>query len=73
MPRDEAVAYFDALVAGLKKGSVRFKQGDETVIVNPSDLVDVEIRARTKGDKEKVTFELSWQSAKARDVSISAG
>jgi len=72
MQRLEAVNYFDALISGLKKGSVQFKQGDETVVVTPSELDAVEIVAKTKGRKERVTFELSWISEKASDISISS-
>ena len=72
MQRLEAVNYFDALASGLKKGSVIFKQGNDIVAVSPSELVDVEIHARSKGRKERVTFELSWVSDKASDISISS-
>jgi amphi-Trp domain-containing protein len=73
MNREEAVAYFEALVAGLKQGSVRFKQGEETVVIRPSDLVDVEIKARSSGRKEKVRFEISWLSEYSGKMSITSG
>jgi len=72
MKREEAVTYFTSLISGLEKGTVQFKQGKETVIMTPSELVDVEIKARTKGNMEKVTFELSWLTTKAQDISISS-
>ena len=72
MNREEAVAYFDALVAGLKQGSVRFKQGDETVVIRPAELVDVEIKARSSGRKEKVRFEISWLSEYSGKMSITS-
>ncbi len=72
MQRLEAVNYFDALTVGLKKGSVQFKQGDNTIIVTPPETVDVEIHASKKGRKETVTFELSWVSEKTSDLLISS-
>ena len=73
MEREEAVSYFTSLISGLKKGSVQFKQGKDTVVLTPSDLVDVDIKALTKGKREKVTFEISWLTTQAQDISISSG
>jgi len=73
MKREEAVTYFTSLIAGLEKGTVQFKQGKDTLVLSPSDLVDVEIKAETKGREEKVTFEISWLTTNAQDISISSG
>ncbi|MFV9616066.1 MAG: amphi-Trp domain-containing protein [Gammaproteobacteria bacterium] len=73
MKREEAVTYFTSLINGLEKGSVQFKQGKDTVVITPSELVDVEIRAETKGKMEKVTFEIRWLTTSAQDLSISSG
>ena len=72
MKREEAVTYFSSLIAGLEKGTVQFKQGKDTVSLNPGDLVDVEIKAETKGREEKVTFEISWLATSTKDISISS-
>jgi amphi-Trp domain-containing protein len=72
MEREEAVTYFTSLIAGLEKGTVQFKQGKHTVALSPGDLVDVEIKAETKGCEEKVTFEISWLTTSAQDISISS-
>lgn len=36
MLREEAISYFEAIVAGLKRGSIQFRQGDETVELKPT-------------------------------------
>jgi amphi-Trp domain-containing protein len=61
MPRDEAVAYFEAIAAGLKSGKIDFHQGDETVTLTAPERLDVEVKAVSKGDKARVHFELSWR------------
>ncbi|HER25652.1 MAG TPA: amphi-Trp domain-containing protein, partial [Rhodospirillales bacterium] len=61
MQRDEAVAYFEAIIGGLKKGTIQFKSDKDTVIVRPPENVGVEVRAGTKGKTEHVTFNLSWK------------
>jgi len=73
MKREEAVTYFTSLINGLEKGTVQFKQGKDTVIITPSELVDVEIKAETKGKMEKVTFEITWLTTSSQDISISSG
>jgi amphi-Trp domain-containing protein len=61
MQRSEAVAYFGALVDGLRHGSLQFRYGEEDLALNPSDQVLVEVKASKKGDKERVAFELEWR------------
>lgn len=65
MQRSEAVAYFSALVAGLRQGQLQFRHGDEHLSLKPSEQVHVEVKASTKGDKEKVAFELEWHTGSA--------
>ncbi len=61
MQRGEAVAYFGALVDGLRHGRLQFRRGDENLSLNPADEVSVEVKAQKKGDKERVSFELEWK------------
>jgi len=72
MKREEAVTYFTSLITGLEKGTIQFKQGKDTVVITPAELVNVEIKAQTKGKREKVTFEMSWHTTNAQDISISS-
>ena len=62
MQRGEAVAYFSALVEGLRRGQLQFRHGDEHLSLTPSEQVYVEVKASLKGDKEKVAFELEWRN-----------
>ena len=69
MPRDEAVSYFEALVAGLRSGHLEFRSDDRVLVLNPADRLDVEVTARQKGDKSKVVFEIEW-SGQSRPLAI---
>lgn len=73
LSREEAVAYFEAIVAGLKKGSVQFKQGKESLEMSPPDHLEVEVRAARRGSKQAVSFELSWRGGTGSDLTISPG
>jgi len=70
LSRDEAVAYFESIVQGLKKGTIQFKQGDDTLVLTPSSHVGVSIKASRKGEKQKVSFKLNWRSAPESDLAI---
>lgn len=67
MQRGEAVAYFSALVDGLRHGQLQFRHGEEHLSLKPSDQVQVEVRASVKGNKEKVAFELEWRNGSAEE------
>jgi amphi-Trp domain-containing protein len=75
LAREEAVSYFEALIEGLKKGTLQLKQGGESIVLRPTAQVAVEVKAARKGDKEKLAFEITWRSAGAEaesDLKISA-
>ncbi|HVU00112.1 MAG TPA: amphi-Trp domain-containing protein [Polyangiaceae bacterium] len=59
MRREEAVAYFEAIISGLKHGILHFKQGDRSLTVNPGSVVDVEVKAR-RGKDSRIVFEIGW-------------
>ena len=61
MQRGEAVGYFSALVDGLRHGRLQFRHGEESVALEPSERVTIEVKAARKGDKERVSFELEWK------------
>jgi amphi-Trp domain-containing protein len=61
MQRNEAVAYFSALVDGLRHGRLQFRHGVDSVALEPSEQVAIEVKAARKGEKERVSFELEWK------------
>jgi amphi-Trp domain-containing protein len=70
MQRSEAVAYFGALVDGLRHGQLQFKNGETDLALNPSEQVAVELKVSKKGDKEKVAFELEWLRSPEEQVEV---
>lgn len=67
----EAVSYFEALVAGLKKGQIELKQDENHLTLSPESEVVVEVKASAKEDKGKVSFKISWEKAQASELKIS--
>ena len=70
MPRNEAVAYFEAIVGGLRSGRLEFKQGEQTLVLSPPDRLEIEVKAQSKGNKGRVVFEIEW-SDENRTLEIS--
>ena len=62
LPRQEAVAYFEAIVESLKTGALSLTQGDDIVELAPGAMVSIEVKASKKGSKEKIAFELEWDT-----------
>ena len=70
MQREEAVTYFRALVDGLDAGHLVFKQGEESLELDPTGPVTVEVKASLKGDRQKVSFELEWRTLATESFNI---
>lgn len=70
LSREEAVAYFEAIVGGLRKGSVEFRQGDEALALSPPEHLNIEVKASRKGEKSKISFEISWQGTRGAELTI---
>ena len=70
LPREEAVSYFEAIAAGMKKGKIQLKQGDESISLELPPQVGLEVKAVRKGEKEKITFELVWRKTPTTELKI---
>lgn len=72
MPLEEAVSYFEALLAGMRKGTISLKQGEKQLALAPPAFLDVEVKAVRKKEKEKISFELTWRTKSSSELTISA-
>ena len=70
LPRDEAVSYFEAIVSGLKKGHLEFRQEGGAVDMDLPDHLDVEVKASRSDKKGKISFEISWKNTGSPDLAI---
>lgn len=71
MTREEATAYFEAIAAGLRRGSLLFRRGEDQLALSPAPHVEVQVKASGKEHKAKVSFELSWSTQGPSDLEIS--
>jgi amphi-Trp domain-containing protein len=69
---EEAVVYFETIIAGLKKGTIHLKQDGEELTLTPTSQLDVRVKASRKKEKEKLSFQIMWRTAKASELQISS-
>ena len=57
----ECVGYLEELLSGLRHGQIILKHRAEAVALHPSSVVTMSVKAKQKGAKESVTFEVHWK------------
>jgi amphi-Trp domain-containing protein len=66
---DTCVRQLEALLEGLKAGTLSLSQGDEKLWLRPGGTVDIELRAEQSGDRESLELKLGWRRASLHVVS----
>lgn len=56
----EAIKYLQDLAGCLKKKEVYVQQGKEYLTLSPKEKVLLEVSAKAKKEKEKLSFSISW-------------
>lgn len=72
LAREEAVAYFEALITGLKKGSIHITQGDDHISLHPQAQIEVNVKAQRKEGRERISFEMGWRQPTNTDLTITS-
>jgi amphi-Trp domain-containing protein len=72
-----AIAYLESFIAELKAGRLVLAQDGESLTLVPAEVIELEIEAKRKKDKEKFSLEISWSrhltGAAASPCAASAG
>jgi amphi-Trp domain-containing protein len=53
--------YLKALVDGFDSGKIVFKSEDHEVVLTPNDLLELSIKAKRKGEKNKISLKIAWK------------
>ena len=56
----EVINYLELLIKSFKEGKIVVEQGDMLISLIPADVVAVEIEAKQKKRKAKLSLEVSW-------------
>lgn len=57
----EASRYLSDIANSIKSKRVSFKSDESAISITPTGLLDIEIYAEQKKNKEKIIFEISWK------------
>jgi amphi-Trp domain-containing protein len=68
-PLDTCIRQLEALLEGLKAGTLSLTQGDEKLWLRPAGEMDIELRAEQSGDRESLEIHLGWRRASLHVVS----
>ena len=62
---ESIVRYLQALQDGFANGTLLFSTDESNFVVKPTGLLNLEIDAKKKGEKVKLTLRLRWNEASA--------
>lgn len=57
----EVARYVRAMAACIEQGRMEFANGKGRLLLSPRGLVELDVRAKRKGKRSKVTFRFSWR------------
>ena len=66
----EVISYLKDFVKSLESGKIVVQSGGEHVTLVPTENVHVKVQAKTKKDKQKLSFEISWCAPLETDLTI---
>ena len=58
--REEVAVYLEAIVKGLRKGQIEFRQGAEALSINPAPSLQMAVKAAEKSMGGRLKIELTW-------------
>lgn len=61
----KAVTYLEDVIRSLRDGSISVGNGEEKLVLKPTDQVKVKVEATKKSHKEAISVRLSWQTEDA--------
>ncbi len=60
--------YLQSLVDGFSSGQISLNSERDNIILHPRGLVQLTIRARKKGDDNRLSVKMSWKDSKVEQV-----
>ncbi len=56
----KAIGYLEALLNACRAGRICIQEGEDFVVLNPYNSVDLKVKAEQKEDEEFLSLKLSW-------------
>ena len=61
MSAAEVVSFLESIISSLKEGKIVIQQGTQFVVLQPKDLITVEVEASQKMEKGKLSIGIKWK------------
>lgn len=62
LDRDATRELLEALGKAVKKGHLEFQESEGEIVLSPTKLLEVSVRASDEGDKQEVEVKLKWRT-----------
>lgn len=59
---EKAAEYLEQLAKSMREGKVVVEKGDDFIVLNPAEVVEIEAEAAEKKGVEKFSLKLKWKS-----------
>lgn len=73
MDREEVASYLEAITKGLRKGSIHFRQGEDTVELSPNERLTLSVKVSSKGDVQRLSLDVEWDGETSPELPIVVG
>jgi len=60
--RNSIVNYLETLTEGFKSGTLTLKSPDSDIVLDPDGLLKLELQAKNKGGRSKISLKVSWKN-----------
>jgi len=60
--KESVIKYLDALKDGFVQGKIILGSSDKKIILEPAELLNLEVRARKKGNRIKLSLKCWWKN-----------
>jgi len=61
MDLSNVVIHLGDIIKGLEEGTICIQQGVDLLTLKPASNIEMDLEASLKGNKEKISIELSWK------------
>lgn len=59
--KESIIKYLQALGDGIRQGYLSFRDGEGEIVLEPLDLLNLEVKAKRSDKKTRLSIKLTWQ------------
>ena len=71
--RERILKYLEALVDGVRHGTITLEYGAQSMTLSPSGLIELELRGKRRGGRAKLSVRLAWREDAGRGPNLEIG